>query len=534
MRPLLSCPAASASRIFPSPAAAPSAEPGPDQLERRAAWRLMQLPSRLLTRWQARSGWGLDSEGRMGRLLMQYREAVAAEGKGLFARADFFWRQMHRGLRRLYAAPGSWQALATSAIDAALLRKSFVREVVIDTHCAFFNGRMKAGSELGASDRAFAHVDYILSVLDLAELSAEQKLALLVPPGEMRIEAYLKAGRREMAIRSCRTLLAQFPAHVPLQDRLADLLADLGDLKGARDAGSLDARSVAWRITDLERLRGDYPHCLRAYETLESLYLLRAMALGKGGEISEALLQVERALAFDPQSATALETRTVLRASMHELQERMREVEATLKANPKATLNLKGLALKREAHRGSRPAEDFARSDEPRRIEQGYAQARVEAQRRSAAQPAGAAAAAASVLASPAAGTPGHEPLAEWLFSREAVRVKAQTAAALLLLALAAAIGIYDAGHRLRRDEAYQKAHAAIASGAYRRAADQAQTFLTTPSFAAADPRQSEMLGLQSEALVRWFVAHPEDFAGPSALRLSAYSALTTAKEIVP
>jgi len=104
---------------------------------------------------------------------------------------------------------------------------------------------------------------------------------------------------------------------------------------------------------------------------------------------------------------------------------------------------------------------------------------------------------------------PGDEPLPFWLFSRQGMRLKIQTAIAILLLLSGLGLAAFDAVRTARQNRDYSALVAASNDGDFFRMIEASEDFLAHPAL-HQDDRTAHVLSLYSEALVRWFSSIPD------------------------
>ena len=141
--------------------------------KQQAALKILALANKKYTAWERLFGWKLDNPGKIGRLLLLHKNAVAAEKEKQLRQADFFWQKFYETLESMYHEESIWQELAKFTFDDAeddplVLRQTLIEEVFLDTHCAFYNGRIMEGKALSPVDRAFFHTNYIKKLVELA------------------------------------------------------------------------------------------------------------------------------------------------------------------------------------------------------------------------------------------------------------------------------------------------------------------------------------------------------------------------------
>jgi hypothetical protein len=338
----------------------------PDQ---QVARKLLALAHQNFNRWQRLVGWNLDSTGQMGYLLLQHRLAMEAELAAQWERANFFWNQVQIQFKALSKRDDVWQALVLAVANEPgvtvmgnplQLRQRLVDELLIDTHYAFYQGLTQQVEKLSLQDRAFIHIDYIQKLLNFSARSQDELLSMLRLPWEQRLALYQEAKKWKEAVALCTERLKYFPNSIDYQNALveAHFSATSAQLhNGSSEAEGLkDAKTLQRGIERLEKSSQDYPYNLSAFEFLGYLHHLRAIALGNGNCLSEALVEVQKAIAHNPYLEQAIETRNQLIQAMQQLQAHMRDI------SPNTTLTEKGKRLRAEADKGFAPMNDYSKS----------------------------------------------------------------------------------------------------------------------------------------------------------------------------
>lgn len=306
----------------------------PDQ---RAARKILALADLNFTNWERLVGWKLDSTGQIGRLLLQHRLAMEAELAAQWARADFFWNQVQIEFKALSKRDDVWQALVLAVAnepgiavmgDPIQLHQRLVDELLIDTHYAFYNKLAQQVEKLCLKNRAFIHIDYIQKFLKFSALSQDELLSMLRLPWEQRLALYKEAKKWKQAIELCKTRLKYFPKSVNYQNELAEVyysvtLARLHDGKSEAEQLS-DAKKLQKGIKSLEKLLKAYPYNLSIFRFLSYLHYLRAIRLGNASCLAAALVEVQKALAYDPHNEYVSQTHSQLVQMMNQLQARMK------------------------------------------------------------------------------------------------------------------------------------------------------------------------------------------------------------------
>jgi hypothetical protein len=530
---------------------------------------LLQLAHRPLSRRQRYRGTGLDGEGRLARLLYLHRLGLEAELAGQARRADFFWTELQQALAAAVDRAEDWERRPPTVPAGASgsLRSRLVREVFLETHAAFYNGRLSAGAALPVGDRAFAHARHLRALSAFADLSDDERFALLDAPARAEIGACRAARRWDDAIRVAGAMRALFPERIEYQDHWADLtvarmLPALDRNPKQLDRQLRDAELVRETIDQLEQERRRHPYNRLLFELIGQLYHLRAVKLANGGQLSDALVTVARALAYYPTLTDAQRTQESLRRAMSDLNTQMTLVESQLRAYPLRSLTPDGQRLLNESRRGRGPADTFAASAEARQITDDYRRAQGRSLWRQIGLPEpasrwdaradllagaltafslaappdrhGVAAAWASAAAAfpDLAGTearvsaflarrlfgpeepadlprlkverqplwPRGEPWAFWLFSRRDRGLKWAAAAALVLLGLASALTAWEWWARRERASSYEALLAAVARSDAPQAVEAAEHFLAAPSLVKTDGRAAQVRTLLDEA----------------------------------
>jgi polyhydroxyalkanoate synthesis regulator phasin len=348
----------------------------PDQ---QVARNLLALSRQDFSRWERFFGWKLDPPGRIGRLFLHHRMALEAELSGRCRRAQVIWNYVHNQLQKLCQDQATWEALVadlkqpglTVLGDPAMLRARLVGEVFLDTHCAFYNGRIQAGAPLAPDDRAFDHLTFLENLLKFSELSSDDQLALLGPAKDNQITKYEEAGNWEQAIEISASMASKFPQAEPYQNKLGALVfaKTLSELSHgeSHQENLADAKRLEYGIQRLHKFHLDYPHNVTLLDLLAYFHYLRAIKLGNASRVAEALVEVEKALIYNPSLEKGQETAEQLTEMMQTLQTQMEELEREIKYQPNTVLSEEGKRLRKQARKGFKLLNAYRESEELKR-----------------------------------------------------------------------------------------------------------------------------------------------------------------------
>ena len=389
---MIARPQQSSPRVFPAIDSSLYAQPSPSEEEsqRQSVQHLLiSLSHCNLTKAQLFFARNLRPKEHLARFLIQHRLAFEAELAAKWQRADFYWQQVQNQLKSLVKQDSLWQALAKeikhdypeseSLKDLVLLRQRLVEELLIDTHCGFFNGLNQADTtERGDKsnvqkatfcDRSFAHISFIEALLPHSSLENEAWLSLLASPWQQQINHARANKTWRDAIRVCRHRLKFFPNSVPYQTELADVQAEevlAGLQNGILQKHYLaNANHLAQGIGKFEILAKTYPHNLVIYDYLGNLHYLHAVQLGNSQQVAEGLVAVEKALVYAPYLKKALDTRNSLIQVMNQTQAQVKQMLAALRRQPNTRLNAQGQKLNAQAKKGFKLRDKYLKSKQP-------------------------------------------------------------------------------------------------------------------------------------------------------------------------
>ena len=283
---------------------------GPDQ---ESAARLLNFVDRRFTFAQRVLGWNLDPETRPGRVLLLRRQAFEAERSGAFRRADFFWVEAHRALKRAAGDAPVWShALAistfSSSITPEILRERFIQELFIDLHRSLFESLFAAAAVTPVpGHRLFVHCTYVERLVDLAGLDAAKSAPILRPLFDKWIGACRDAGAWKQGMAICTRLASRFSPKGTYIDELVVCLLRQAIDRLTKPPGSFvatDARRLKAAIRAVARVGERYGPTGLSIAALARLHQMRAIALGNTGAYAEALVEISIALdhgGHDPQ-----------------------------------------------------------------------------------------------------------------------------------------------------------------------------------------------------------------------------------------
>jgi len=308
-----------------------------------------------------------------------HREGVQAELSGRFNRADAYWYEVRQSLNAIPKEAPAWSDLAAQLKEAVgetilsnpdELRTRFINEVLVDTHCAFYNGRIRA--DLPPTDRAYDHVTHLFELLQVTGASLDSKIVLIGEPARAQIQEYQRRGDWGKAQVLARELVGRFPNHLPHQDIVAEILflEVLAKIKpnSTGHAALAEAAILLSLIQALERFCGSFPYAIGSYEFLANAHYIRAIKLASAGRSSQALTEIELALAYRPHWQEASTVRHEIELQLNRLQSEVNVIRSRVGVRyvggrmMHTSLNADGLALCAEADAGFKPREQVRQS----------------------------------------------------------------------------------------------------------------------------------------------------------------------------
>jgi hypothetical protein len=334
----------------------------PDQ---QAAASLLSLAKLDLTQAQQFFAYKLRPQAHLTRLFKQHQLGLEAEQKAQWQRADFYWQQVQNQLKALSKREALWQALADEIAQKhpeaellnqpLILRQRLVEEVLIDTHCGFYNGLTEPSEGLAWGDRPFTHIRHIEKLLPYSSLTLREIQLFLADSWQKQINHYRAAKNWSEAIKLCHHRLT-YCSDIPYQNELAEMQASAITAKltnGKSEKQQLqDAKRLKKGIQQFEALAKIYPHNISLFDYLGNLHHLHAIRLGNGGLVAEGLVAVEKALIYTPYLRDAVVTRSHLTQAMERLSEYATQVKAQLARNRNTRLNPEGRKVLTQSQKG--------------------------------------------------------------------------------------------------------------------------------------------------------------------------------------
>lgn len=336
-----------------------------NQCNQQIAQEFLNLTNREFSLWERLISWKINFQEQIPHLLFQHRLAIDAELAGQWQKADFFWRQVQLEFIEFTKKEENWNQLVlgfstsskpSAKLDAIQLRQQFVDEILIDTHCAFYNGHIRQADKLSFDNRGFIHIDYIQDLLNWSGICGKDIRFLLESPLITRINLYKESKKWESAIKVCTQLLRSLPNEIEYQKGLADLhisstMEKLIDAKSDAQH-SKNADILRNGISTVENLLKTYPDHASIFEALGNLYHFRAVSLVNCGQIGEALLSIQKAITYNPYLENACEMRDQLVKSMGKLQAQMHQLNSEMSKQPNAKLTDDEKYLKAQVSQG--------------------------------------------------------------------------------------------------------------------------------------------------------------------------------------
>ena len=541
-----------------------------------------------LSRLQLRSGWHLDPARTVARVVALHLASARAELDGAWATADYLWDERDRQLNRVTV--NGWSASAGVCGftgDPEGWRRLVLAEIILDTHCAFYNGYSRADSA-----RRFLHLDKVDALATSCGLSDDERRRLVGPARDARIQALRQTGDRASAVARAWDRLTDLPDSVEYQREYVELVLEEATENLVSPGGAPLEAAVEAGIRRLMDAVQHSPRNAYAYDALATLHRTRGVQLANEGHLSKAFLHIGKARSYNPQIDELLRDEQQLNVLLSELRNQMQDVAETLASQPGAALSAEGERLRKEAQTGSSlltqyrgsPQEAQTRRDgeharayrtwrlaglpEPpdRWVERATALARVldqvlstrptsqrefdEAWLSAAANepdvadispaavmplfsdktPANATVSelgeAEALPVAPAQVPSPREPFAYWVFTPRDPLVKALAVAALVLVVTALVATISDAITVSNRTAAFQVLMAASEQRDDTKVIAAAERFFAASPL-AADPRVEEALHAYEPALLRWLAGLPANSGTDAQRHLEQYKRIT-------
>ncbi len=299
--------------------------------------------------FRVRSGWGVQESEKVACAVAIHRLAALAEERGKWARADYLWNLRDEHVARL--SNEQWAASARSCAfngGPAQWRRLIITELMLDTHCAFYNAYVAAGVA-----RADAHLPPI-DAISAHELSKEERSELLGPAREARIQERRRAGDLDGAISVARQRLEDQSQDWKLEREYTALVFEraTAGLKANEPVGDGHVAALDTGIVTLTEALRACPRMAEAYDALASLHRLRAVQLANAGRLSTALLHIAKAQSYHADLPGLVDEEDTISEMMRNLQTQMRDVKEKLSANPDLVLSPEGQRLRHEAEAG--------------------------------------------------------------------------------------------------------------------------------------------------------------------------------------
>lgn len=328
----------------------------------------------------------LDANGHFGKLLYHHKMALEAETAQKFQRADFFWYQFYSILKKIYSTPIILENFYDEIKDTDEVKllddpnaffQCLINELFIDTHCAFYNDIIDKKEEITTKSRALIHIDHITYLFELSNISKDEQKKLLDPFYKKSLESYQNCGKLNKAIQLYEQATQRFPDTIEYQNELCNLyfsqtFSQLSEKSSDKNDNIKDAQIINDGIEKLKGLNQKFPHNFFCYQLIGEACHIRSVKLANGELLSAAILEIEKAVTFNPFSSNAQKTKDQLIEMMKELQSQMEVISAQIANEPGKTLNQDGQKMMEQATRGFTPVNTFIESDEAKQIKEGF------------------------------------------------------------------------------------------------------------------------------------------------------------------
>ena len=329
--------------------------------DRKVALKILNLANKKLNKFETLLSWNLDAQEKLGRFLHQHSLAIKTELEGEWKQAGFYWTQVSSEIEQLAKQDDLWLTLVKELAsepgvvvmkDPVKMRQRLVKELLIDTHYNFYHSIDQQSAKLEIKEQAFVHIKYIEDIVELSSVSGDDLLAILDYPWQKQINLYQEAEKWHEAFFVCQDRLKLFPDSVKFQNELVTMKtkAALATLTSKAHKSFKDLLDFKQDIRYLNNLLEKYPDNLIIYHSLAVLHCKLSLCLTGNRQIDQALLNVEKALTYNPECIEAHRiqkqlTRQIPRGSSSEL-----KLQEKFKASSKSQKIKDGLALAKEKH----------------------------------------------------------------------------------------------------------------------------------------------------------------------------------------
>jgi len=350
---------------------------------------LASLEGHPLTCLQSLIGFGLDPHAWFARLLKHRRDGIASEVSGRWAAASFYFDECVAKLKSRGPEHQVWHWLAGECAKSGgcilpgEIYRTFIDELFLDMHCGFYNGYGGLADGSRAAARRPAHINYLRDLLSLSHAPDETWFQLLAPALEEEYSRCKTAAEFASGVALAEELLKRFPRMIKYADLSAHALFEqavksLSDGKSESGAHK-DAMLLAAPVTRLEELVRQCPDSLGTFQCASDLHRLRAIRMANSGDVSDAMVEIQKSLAYWPGDHDAEEDAKKIAELIRGMQRRAAELDQALAANSQASLSASGVKIKREAAAGFRPANEFVNSKEYKQITESWERAQLHA-----------------------------------------------------------------------------------------------------------------------------------------------------------
>lgn len=461
--------------------------------DEKVALNLLNLSNTKLNQVKKLFGCNLDAQGKLSRLLHWHRLAIETELAGQWKQADFYWKQVQIEIQQLAKQDKLWSTLVKELAkepgvvvmnNPVKMRQRLVDELFIDTHYNFYHSIAQQSGKLEIKEQAFMHIKYIEELVKWSSFSGDNLLAQLDYPWQKQINLYRESEKWNEAFLVCKGRLKLFPDSIKFQNELVDMKtkAVLENLTGKSQKISEQARNLKREINFLEKLLKKYPYNLIIYQSIAGLYCKRSIRLSANKQIAKALLDVEKALTYNPDCIEA-----------HQINKQL------IKQIP--INGLKELKLK----------EHFTSSSQYQAIRDGRNAAKAKYPAWQSLQQNKNVVNIPDVLQSNPVfrpklnlEKPQNEPFLLWIVSRQDMGLKMLAGLAVFSLVFTGGFMLRELSATSVRNQTYLEIIQADREQDYQEIIKKAEEFLTNSSFKGKDVREDEVRLLYAQAFIQW------------------------------
>jgi len=303
---------------------------------------------------------------KLEHIYQYYLLAFEAEIAEKWERADFYWKNTLSATKQLIL-PEKEAKLSNDQLDI----QSFIKEILIDSFCAFYNNYGNKKEKKQYEKRSNAILKFLEETFLISNLSETEQDYILMPLFKQDSLDAVEAKNWKKVASISKKALAKMPNNKFFQKEIitAYYFEIIENLNKKKSNHQYHINQLEKGIKKIEDIRLKNPYLNEAYYYLADLHqVLAVKQTHVRGKMSEALVSMQKALVYDPFLKDGQKLLNQLYGLMKEVIGYSTQIKAQLQRQYNAQLSPEGQLMVNDANKGYAPSDNYVKSTAAQKI----------------------------------------------------------------------------------------------------------------------------------------------------------------------